>query len=254
MSARVYVDGFNLYYGALRGTPFKWLNFVKLAELLLPDGHRVDRLRYFTARVSGIANPGAPARQHAYLQALGTLPEVRVHMGRFLAKSAWRPLTNLPVADRTIETPAQVRLPAGNHPVEGGQTLPVGQYPVRGSGKKKRRRASKPARDAVIAEVHVLEEKGSDVNLGAHLLNDAWKGLFDAAVVISNDTDMVTPMQMVTVEQGKTVFVVCPGRWQMAPQLRNVASRVRHMHRRMLREAQFATRIPGTTITKPRQW
>ena len=45
MSARVYVDGFNLYYGALRGTPFKWLNLVKLAELLLPDGHRVDRLR-----------------------------------------------------------------------------------------------------------------------------------------------------------------------------------------------------------------
>ena len=26
-------------------------------------------------------------------------------------------------------------------------------------------------------------EKGSDVNLGAHLLNDAWKGLFDASVI-----------------------------------------------------------------------
>ena len=181
MRTRVYVDGFNLYYGALKGTTFKWLDLVKLADLLLPDGHRVDRLRYFTARVSGVSNAGAPARQHAYLRALGTLPEVRVHIGRFLAKTAWRPLTNLPVADRRIDTSAPVTLPAGNHPVEGGQTLPVGRYPVVRSGKKKRRKASKPAPDAVIAEVHVMEEKGSDVNLAAHLLNDAWKGLFDAA-------------------------------------------------------------------------
>ena len=254
MRTRVYVDGFNLYYGALKRTTFKWLDLVKLADLLLPDGHRVDRLRYFTARVSGVSNAGAPARQHAYLRALGTLPEVRVHIGRFLAKTAWRPLANLPVADRRIDTSAPVTLPAGNHPVEGGQTLPVGRYPVVRSGKKKRRKASKPAPDAVIAEVHVMEEKGSDVNLAAHLLNDAWKGLFDAAVVISNDTDLVTPIQMVTVEQGKTVFVVCPGRWQIAPQLRNVASHVRHMHRGMLRAAQFPYRIAGTTITKPTQW
>ena len=33
-----------------------------------------------------------------------------------------------------------------------------------------------------------MEEKGSDVNLAAHLLNGAWKGMFDAAAVISNDT------------------------------------------------------------------
>ena len=201
MRTRVYVDGLNLYYGALKGTPFRWLDLVKLAEFLLPDEYEVDRLRYFTARVSGIANSGAPARQHRYLQALGTLPEVRVHFGRFLAKTAWRPLINLPVADREIETPERVTLPAGNHPVEGGQTLPVGRYAPTTAGKKKRRKSSKPASNAVVAEVHVLEEKGSDVNLGTHLLNDAWKGLFDAAVVISNDTDLVTPIRMVTVEK-----------------------------------------------------
>lgn len=254
MRTRVYVDGFNLYYGALKGTPFKWLDLVKLAKLLLPTEHHIDRLRYFTARVSGIANAGAPARQHRYLQALGTLPEVRVHLGRFLAKTAWRPLTNLPVAEREIDAPERVTLPAGNHPVEGGQTLPVGRYPVPNAGKKKRRKSSKPVPNAVIAEVHVLEEKGSDVNLGAYLLNDAWKGLFDAAVVISNDTDLVTPIRMVTVEQEKTVFVVCPGRWQMAPHLRSVASYARHVHRGMLRDAQFPTQIPGTAITCPSQW
>ena len=31
MRTREFVDGFNLYYGALKGTPFKWLNLVELS-------------------------------------------------------------------------------------------------------------------------------------------------------------------------------------------------------------------------------
>ena len=57
MRTNVYVDGFNLYYGALKRTPFKWIDLVKLAELLLPDGHRINRLRYFTARCPGWQTP-----------------------------------------------------------------------------------------------------------------------------------------------------------------------------------------------------
>ena len=61
MRTRVYVDGFNLYYGALKDTPFKWLNLVELTRRLLPASHAVDKLNYFTARVSGVSDPGAPA-------------------------------------------------------------------------------------------------------------------------------------------------------------------------------------------------
>lgn len=107
---------------------------------------------------------------------------------------------------------------------------------------------------AVVAEVHTMEEKGSDVNLAAHLLNDAWKSDFDAALVISNDTDLVTPIRMVTQERRKTVFVACPGRWQVAPDLANVASHVRHIHRKMLRSAQFPDPIPRTAFSKPTSW
>ena len=85
MRARVYVDGFNLYYGALRGTPFKWLNPFRLTASLLPRNWAIDRLRYFTARVLGKLDPRAPARQQVYLNALAALPEVEVHHGRFLA-------------------------------------------------------------------------------------------------------------------------------------------------------------------------
>ena len=96
--ASVYVDGFNLYYGALRGSPFKWLNPIQLTALLLSRDWASRRLRYFTARVSGWFDPRAPAKQQIYLKALITEPEVKVHNGHFLAKRAWRPLANLPVA------------------------------------------------------------------------------------------------------------------------------------------------------------
>ena len=254
MRTRVYVDGFNLYYGALKGTPYKWLNLVELARRLIPAANTIEKLCYFTARVSGASDPGTPARQEAYLKALGSLPELQVYFGSFLAKTVWRPLTNLPVANLEIRTPKRVTLPAGNHVVGRSHTLPVGNYPTPRTGKKRRRKAKAPLPRALITEVHTMEEKGSDVNLAAHLLNDAWKGLFDSAVVISNDTDLVTPIQMVNTERNKPVIVVCPGRWKIAPKLENVASHVRHINQSVLKAAQFPDYLAGTQISKPVGW
>ena len=59
----VYVDGFNLYYGAVKDTPFKWLNLVDLARQLVPGGHVVGRLKYFTARVSGVSDHLTPSHR-----------------------------------------------------------------------------------------------------------------------------------------------------------------------------------------------
>jgi len=56
----VYVDGFNLYYGAAKNTPFKWVNLAALCEAVLP-GIRIGHIRYFTALVS--AMPGDPDHQ-----------------------------------------------------------------------------------------------------------------------------------------------------------------------------------------------
>lgn len=258
MNAWVYVDGFNLYYGAVKDSPYRWLNPVALAQQMLPKQYTVTKLKYFTARVSGANNPGAPVRQKAYLDAIDTLPEVEIHYGRFLSKNIWRPITNFPVAGAQIHSPVAVSIPAGVHHVDGGSlanpsVLPVGIYPQRGAPRKKK--ATAPLAGALITEVHAMEEKGSDVNLAAHLLNDAWMGAFDEAVVVSNDTDLCEPIRMVSVERKLPVLVICPStKWPMAQDLQRVATFRAYLRFGMLKKAQLPDPIPGTTIRKPAGW
>jgi len=71
-TVNAYIDGFNFYYGCVKGTPYnKWLDLSKLCHFLLPKGFQLSRIRYFTARVAGLPeNPDAPTRQNIYLRAL----------------------------------------------------------------------------------------------------------------------------------------------------------------------------------------
>ena len=81
----VYIDGFNLYYGALKDSPYRWLDIRKLCHLLLPQND-VVQIKYYTARVKDRnSNPGQASRQEIYLRALRTLPEVSIIYGRFLS-------------------------------------------------------------------------------------------------------------------------------------------------------------------------
>lgn len=203
----VYVDGFNLYYRALRGTHYKWLNPVALARRVLAPTDTVEMLRYFTARVRARAvDPDAPRRQQIYLNALATIPETRCHFGRFLAKTKMRPL---------VANPAQ------------------------------------------FVEVHDTEEKGSDVNLAVHLLNDAWRDRFDAALVMSQDTDLAEPIRMVSTDLNLPVGLVWLDGGRPNGALANAASFVRHINSTDLAASQLPNplvRPDGTVITKPAGW
>jgi NYN domain-containing protein len=80
MRVGVYIDGFNLYYGARkacgRGTPgWRWLDVRSLIDSVLPQawlnqGAFLERLVYCTARVSGARNPSSAADQNVYIRAL----------------------------------------------------------------------------------------------------------------------------------------------------------------------------------------
>jgi len=158
----VYVDGFNLYYGALRKTPHRWLDIDKLCTLLLPK-NQIVQIKYFTALVSARpSDPDQPVRQQTYLRALSTLPKVSVHLGHFLS-----------------------------HVV----TMPV---------------AVQPGHPQTYVKVIKTEEKGSDVALATELVNDAHLGNFEAAVLITNDSDLLPPIKIVRYDLGKTVGILNP--------------------------------------------
>jgi hypothetical protein len=78
----VYVDGFNFYYGVIRGTAHKWLDLQRFFNLLRPDDD-VQQIRYFTAMVGGTGR----ARQETYLKALETLPLLEITLGLYKAKN-----------------------------------------------------------------------------------------------------------------------------------------------------------------------
>lgn len=104
VGTNVYVDGFNLYYGSVKDTPYKWLDIAKLCSLLLPS-HKINRIRYFTAIVRGRPDdPQQPQRQQTYLRALKTIPNLSVHYGHFLTNIKRLPLANPPQSGpRTVE-------------------------------------------------------------------------------------------------------------------------------------------------------
>ncbi len=202
------MDAFNLYYGAVRGTPFKWLHIGGRGRRRLKPENDVRRIRYFTALVRGWPHdPDQPMRQQIYLRALRTTPGLEVHLGHFLTH-----VKNLPLA---------------------------------GSG-------SPPKKASVI----VTEEKGSDVNLATYLLHDAHTNDYDAAVVISNDSDLVEAIRIVRDSLKKVVVILNPSRKRGNKELADAASFVRQIRPWAVRASQFPDRMTDATgeFHKPGAW
>jgi hypothetical protein len=85
MRTIIYVDSFNIYFRMLeKRPPMKWLDLKALCSRLLRPTNKIVGIKYYTARVSGRLDAGAPARQQLYLDALATIPELSVYMGTFL--------------------------------------------------------------------------------------------------------------------------------------------------------------------------
>jgi hypothetical protein len=82
MKTIVYVDGLNLYYAALRDTPFKWLDLYALFQDQVLDANTdVEQVRYYTAPVKGSSSddPSSPQRQQRYLAALEAYRGPKIH-------------------------------------------------------------------------------------------------------------------------------------------------------------------------------
>ena len=221
MRASVYIDGFNLYYGALAGTPYRWLDVVELCRRLLPRD-QVEKVRYFTALVKDTSSDRTKsARQQTFLRALDTLPEIEVTYGSFLANARRMPLARARPEDAHVSRLVSLQ-PRG-------------------------------PRSAVVLRT---EEKGSDVNLATMLVADAFEGAFETAAVLSTDSDLALPIDLVRRELGLPVGVLFP-RGRFSVELDRVGAFRRTFDARLLRACQLPQNIvdsAGRTITKPAAW
>lgn len=202
----VYIDGFNLYYGSLKGSKYKWLDLKKLITNLLQEHHDIIKIKYYTAAVSGRTDPNQPIRQQTYIRALKKyIPEFEVYYGHFLTQSVNAKLVQ---------------------PINGIE----------------------------YAEIWKTEEKGSDVNLAVHLLNDAWEDNYDCAVVVSNDGDLSEAIKLVR-KKKKLVGLVNPSsKRRFSKELNKIVDFKYRVRNSLLRKSQLPKKIPGTNITKPKEW
>jgi hypothetical protein len=188
--AYVYVDGFNLYYGAVKNSPYRWLDVAALCKRMLPNDS-IQSIKYFTATVSARPNdPQKPVRQQVYLRALRTIPGLAIIYGHFLTHSC-----------RMVVT---------------GTSPPQKVW------------------------VDKTEEKGSDVNLAAHLLRDGFRGSFEIAVLITNDSDLMEPVRMVRQDLKLPVGILNPHQHHSAV-LKPQATFMKRIRQSDLAACQFPT-------------
>lgn len=86
------------------------------------------------------------------------------------------------------------------------------------------------------------EEKGTDVNIATHLVHDAHNNAFEKAVVISNDSDLVTPIRVVVKEINLPITVISPFDRNNI-QLKEVATDIKHIRIGLLKVSQFDDKL-----------
>ena len=137
------------------------------------QGAVISRVVYCTAVIDAATNPSGYNDQDIYLRALPTASGVDpVAYGSYVARVKYAPLA-VKAASRS-----------------GGPQLVHPQWPVMVQDAN-----GNPVPDATFMISYAnREEKGSDVNVAAHLLVDVLTGVVDAAVVVSNDSDLEFPV------------------------------------------------------------
>ena len=156
MQTIAYIDGYNLFYGCLKGTPYKWLDVVKLCQRLLKEHNSeatLIQVKYFTAIVKGSLSKRkelSPQSQQKYHRALKALyPE---------------PFLEIIESSYSLER-------SFFHPYE--KPIPL---------------------DTKVA-VWRPEEKQTDVKIALHIYRDVAQSSCNSIMLFSNDSDLAPALE-----------------------------------------------------------
>ena len=116
------------------------------------------------------------------------------------------------------------------------------------------RAGGRPGQHDLVIE---RKEKGSDVNLASMLLADGFRGDYEVAAVISDDSDLVLPIKIVTKQLRLPVGLLKPVRRGLfAVELGQAATFYKPIRKGVLAASQFPPQLTDAngTISKPSTW
>lgn len=234
LKTRVYIDGYNLYYGCLKGTSYKWLDLEKLFQVkIIPSilvkrsGNIVDSVfdngstKYFTAKIiesaaKSVDSVSSQAKYHRAL-VLHLSDRIEIIEGYYALNK---------MAVRVVDAENPEKLP----------------------------------RECEKIQAWKLEEKQTDVNIAMHAYHDAMHGNVDHAVFVTNDTDISTALEFIKRNTNVIVGLIIPTRdSERSPNkaLTNHADWTRsHIKDEELRDSQLPRTLPGKrkSVSKPDSW
>lgn len=231
LRTRVYIDGYNLYYGCLKNSPHKWLDVHRLIERILQSVHyerngqpisyalQTPAIKYFTALILpafGKSDDSVACQQH-YHNALES------HLG------------------------PSIEIIKGYHDAK-----PARAY---------REEPGKAARDSEVVNVWKLEEKQSDVKLALSAYSDAIRNEVDQIIAVTNDSDFAPAMELIRQHTNATLGLIVPRR-ENASHVNAQLSAQAHWVRNYIREEELAqSQLPSmirltknSVVHKPLSW
>jgi hypothetical protein len=241
MRVGVYIDAFNLYYGgrSVCGGSVPGWRWLDVRELVRPyagwSNATIERVVYCTARVNAADSQSASTDQSIYLRALKHSGCIDVlEEGSYVSWAKEAPLVSDPSG-----TPAP-QLVMADGTERWTKSLPMRVTPDH----------------HILATVRKREEKGSDVNVATHLLRDVLSGAVDAAIVISNDSDLALPLK---IARGSVpVGTINPSTNYLAGALRGKASQGpgRHWWKQLSASDYRRSQLPDPVgkFRKPAGW
>jgi len=207
----VFIDGYNLYYGALKGTQYKWLNLYSFVEEIIRSQHPIEgalKVNYYTAMVKArIATHGEEAvkSQQAYHKAL---------------KSEYTPQVELICSHHILEKATPMKYIEGMRPDKNNR-----------------------------CDVWKIEEKQTDVRIAIDAIIAALSGAYDQIVVVSNDTDLIPLFETIKLQTPDIIrgLIVPRKDLRISSTLTVECNWVRHK----LNESELANhQLPKTVPTK----
>lgn len=225
MKTTIYIDGFNLYYSAIRGTEYKWLDVVALFRGICQQQNpesEITQVKFFTAPIKAklsTRQQQALYSQQLYIKALETL-----HPDHFEC-------------------------------IEGFFQLSKGNFP----------RYQTPIDKLDKVPVWKVEEKKTDVNIALSMYRDASKETAEQVVIVTSDSDIIPALEYIREDFPEIkIGVVFPKIQSEADEYRisnKALSKLSHwtrghIHPEELEASQLPDKIPTKKkpIIKPNYW